>query len=241
MQKFLQKIGLAVPSLVLAFTTLAAVPVMAQGGSDDSTSGSTSTGSTETSHSGSGTEVATTTTTTGTETPEPAESQTELQHKGSDMVTELQKEHKSTKSDAEKTKVCEAHTKGLETKFGSISKNADAFQTRVTDIYNKALAYQKDNNVTVANWDTLTAAADAAQKASADSIAALKLVSPDTLDCNANGAVAQQVATFKVAAQTTRNNLKAYKAAVKDVLKALLSAKQASNTTDTKTTEGSNQ
>ncbi|HET7319971.1 MAG TPA: hypothetical protein VFI84_00115, partial [Candidatus Saccharimonadales bacterium] len=138
MQKILQKLGLAVPSMVLAFTTLAAVPVMAQGG-DDTSSGSSS--NTETSHSGSTTTVATTTSTESeTETPD-STSTTELRHKGADLVTEMQKEHKDTKSDTEKTKVCEAHTKGLETKFASISKNAQAFQDRIDSIFQKAQDY----------------------------------------------------------------------------------------------------
>lgn len=235
MQKILQKLGLAVPSMVLAFTTLAVVPVMAEHGSNGTTSGSTGT-----SQSGTDTTVATTTSTESeTDTPD-STATTELRHKGADLVTEMQNEHKNTKSDAEKTKVCEAHTKGLETKFASISKNAQAFQDRIDAIFQKAQDYNTGNKLNIANWDTLVKAATDAQTASAQSITDLKALTPSTLDCNANGAVAQEVATFKVAAQKTRDNLKTYKMAVKDVLHALLAVKDASTSTDTKTTEGSN-
>ncbi|HET7320267.1 MAG TPA: hypothetical protein VFI84_01615, partial [Candidatus Saccharimonadales bacterium] len=106
--------------------------------------------------------------------------------------------------------------------------------------FQKAQDYNTGNKLNVTNWDTLVSAAKDAQTASQQSITDLKALTPSSLDCNANGAVAQQVATFKVAAQKTRDSLKAYKQAVKDVLHALLAVKGTSTSTDTKTTEGSN-
>ncbi|HSX36899.1 MAG TPA: hypothetical protein VLG13_02155 [Patescibacteria group bacterium] len=198
-----KKISLAVPSLVLALTSLAVVPVFAEHGSAD-TSGSSNTTETETAD---------------------VNQETELHTKGASLVGEMQKANRSSKTAEQKTKACEAHKQGLTTKFAAISKNAAAFQTRIDDIFAKAQAFQTANNVTVPNWDTLVAAAAAAQTTSSTSIANLKAVTP-TLDCN-NVSVASDVATFKVAAQTTRDDLKAYKAAVKDVLQALRAAKAA--------------
>lgn len=239
MKEVLQKLGLAVPSLVLAVMAVVTVPAFAQHGSGDSTGDSTSTsGSNDTDTSGSGGSSTSgsgksTTSSTENETENETETSGDLHTRAGKLVAALKQEHKSQKTAAQRTKACEAASHGLETKFTQISKNATAFQTRIDGIYAKGVTYQSDNNVTVANWSDLVAKADAAKAASAAAIAALPSA---PIDCTASSP-ADQVAAFKLQAQTVRDDLKAYKAAVKNVLHALLDAK-----TPTKTeteTEGS--
>ncbi len=249
MIKSLQRVSLAIPALLVAFTALAAVPVYARGGVSGSGSSSdpvTTTSTTElqsgssrtlasTTSSSDSTAVETETRTTsgrGSDSTEVAEMRAE----GIKHVAELKKEDKSTRTDAERTKVCEVHKQGLTTKFTVIARNSASFQTRIDDVYTKAMAYQTSNKISTTDLTALIVAADSARATSATSVANLQNVTPPSIDCN-NASVAQDVATFKVAATQTRTDLKAYKAAVKAVLQAL---KAATDTTTTKTTEGSN-
>lgn len=232
MQTNLKRLGLAVPSLVLALTTLVSVPVFAEHGSSSGSS-DTQTATTSGSTSGSGSETETSTSGTETHNSTATETETEssldVHQQGKDMVTALKKERKSSQTDAQRTQKCEAHKQGLTTKFDHIVTNSQSYQNKITDILNKAVAYQQANNVTVTNFDSLVASATAAQGAAADSITALQSVKP-SLDCN-NVSVAQDVATFKAAAEKTRTALKAYKTAVKAVLQALEAAKEPAKTT----------
>lgn len=121
-------------------------------------------------------------------------------------------------------KACESHKQGLTRKFSNIVSNSEKIQAKIDGIYAKALAYQAEKNLQPANFDSLKTAADDAQAASLASITALKEVKP-TIDCN-NTSTASDVAKFKEAAKTTRDNLKDYRKAVKAVLKALKELKK---------------
>jgi len=234
MQKTIKNISLAVPTLVLALTTLVSVPAFAEHGSADS---GTSGGSSVSGSSGSGdsTESGSTTShdATDTETND-TQGQTELRHKGQQLVAEL---HKSGKSQAEKTQACENHKQGLQTKFTRITTNATNLETKIGGFLDRAQAYQSANNVTVANWDSLVAAANTAKTTADTAIANLKALQP-TVDCSTTTTVANDVATFKAAAQAARDALHAYKTAVKDVFVALENAKDASTDTNSTTTGG---
>jgi hypothetical protein len=246
----IKTISSSLAALLMAVAFTVSVPVYAEHGSN---SGSGSGGSGDSS-------VATTTSTTtkadddngtGTETETEAEHttsvkddsrHTELHAKAQAMVAELKQEHAAakTKSAEDRQKTCEAHKQGLNTKFSRLDTNAQRIQDRIDSIFQKAQDYQSANNVS--GVDDLVAAAKTAQTNSAASITQMKAVTP-SLDCN-NTSVASDVATFKVAAKTTHDNLKAYRDAVRAVLKAEATAKHDSKTTDTSatdTTERSNQ
>lgn len=153
----------------------------------------------------------------------------ELHKKGADELNTLRTQHKEQSADHRKN-VCEAHKQGLETKFTNIVNNSQKIQDRITSVFDKAVTYKTDNNLSPANFDDLVAKANAAKQDSADSIVNLKTLTP-SLDCN-NVSVASDVATFKAAAKETRDNLKAYRTAVKAVVKSLLDTKKASDTTE---------
>lgn len=151
----------------------------------------------------------------------------ELHRQGDAMVTELRQQRgDKTKTAEQRQKVCEAHKSGLTNKFKRTVTNSQRIQTRIDEVFNKAQTYQQTKNITVANWDSLVASAQTAKAASAASITALQGVTP-TIDCNSTS-VASDVATFKTAAGQTRDNLKAYRTAVKALLKALITAKSTS-------------
>ncbi len=232
MKNLLTKLSLTVPSLVLASTALVAVPVLAEdgssggSGSSNSTSGTSGSGDSTSSTSGGETQPEPAPPTgTKTSTESETEHETTARHEGLLMLQELRLKNK-THTEAERKLACESHKKGLSNKFLRINTETASFNSKIDAFLARAETYQKTNNVTVANWNSLVAAADAANTTSESSLAALKDLTP-TVDCNGTS-VAQDVATFKSAAQQARTDLQAYKAAVRAVVKALLDAKQAS-------------
>jgi hypothetical protein len=194
MKTTMKRVSLAVPSLVLAVTTLVSVPVFAQHGSDDGT-GDVATSGTSGSHDGTTSGATTTTTGTTTETETETHDQTELHHQGSQLVTELEKENHGTKTAEEKTKACESHKHGLTTKFSRITANSQKLEDKIGTFLTRAETYQSTNNITVTDWTTLVSNADAAKTKVDTSIANLKAVTP-TMDCNST-TVAQDVPTSK--------------------------------------------
>ena len=258
----IKQLRLFLPALVLALSFVAAIPAFAEGGTS-SGSGSTepkttteppktptpapapspepkSGGSTETHKSG--TEPAPA---PKTATPKPdgetndSSNATELHKQGEDKVAEMRKEKKTEVKQEDRQKRCETHKQGLETKFAKIVANSQRSQARIDEILAKAQAFQASKNLSPVDFSALVATATSARTTSAAAISALQAVQP-TLDC-ANPNVANDVATFKAAAEQTRTALKDYKAAVKNVLTSLKAA--ANSTTDTTakpTTGGTN-
>lgn len=155
----------------------------------------------------------------------------DLHQKGAALVQALLAKHSGQHTAAQITKVCEARKGALTVKIAAINKRAVSVQAVIDDIFAKAQAYQVNKNLTVANWGSLVTSATSAQSAASGAIANLKAVTPN-LNCN-SGTVATDIATYKVATQTTHDNLQTYKTAVKVILRALKSAK-------TTTSEGSN-
>lgn len=168
----------------------------------------------------------------------------ELRKQGDNLITKLQaKKAGKVKTAEQKQAACEKRKKGLETKFKAIVTNSQRSQSKITNILNNAVAYKVSKNLAIADYDTLLTNAQSAQYASAESITALEGVKP-TVDCTSPSA-ANDIATFKIAAQTTRTNLKTYRDSVKALLKTIKAATATSETpinvtptTQTTTTEG---
>ena len=210
--------SLNVATLLISGLFVAAVPVAAQDGVSGGGSNNPETSSSTTEVHRSGETTPTTVATTETEQTTTSDTGQTEHHK------------KAPKSLEDHKKACEAHKQGLTNKFSHIVANSQRIQTRITEVFNKAKAYQTAHNLQPADFSSLVTAAQSAGDTSAASIDALKAVTP-TMDCN-NISVASDVAKFKEAAATTRHDLKAYRTAVKAVVKSLETAKN---------TEGSNQ
>ena len=151
------------------------------------------------------------------------------------------KAHSVVKTDAERQKTCEERKTGLDTKFASITRNSQAYQSRIDDVYTKVLAYQVSSKLNPMGFADLTAAANAARATAHKSVTALAAAAP-AVDCTSKS-VAGNVADFKKLAATARTDLKAYKMAVKAVVKSLRDSQPKATTTtttntDTKSTEG---
>lgn len=229
--------GIKAAVLVVALLSLATVPALAKDGSsgDDSVSNKT-TVTASSSNSGSAEHATVTATSkTETETEHAVETETsddssaELHKRGSSVIDDLRKTHKSAKTTAERQKTCESHKQGLTNKFSRMVSNSEKIQAHIDEVFTKGQAFKVSSGLSPADYDTLVATAVTAQTNSQASIATLKTVQP-AVDCNSE-TVASDVATFRAAAQQTRDNLKAYRTSVRAVLKTLLTAKADASTT----------
>ena len=222
----------ALPVAVLVMAALAG-PVYAQNGSGDSGSGDTTNATTTSTDSNSADTTGTSgdAAASGADHVTAADRQKVEQQAKTDAQDVLEKakeakqaQEKLAQNEQEREHRCTNVKDGLQTKLDSLNTNVQRYKSVVDGIYNKALAYQKDNNVTVANWATLTATADADQVTAETAVQALASLKPN-LDCT-NPNVATQVATFKAATAKARTALFAYRDAVRAVLTALEAAKQ---------------
>lgn len=141
---------------------------------------------------------------------------------GDDLLTDL-KNRSGTRTAEQRQQACQTRKQGLQTKVDNLDRNAQKHQKRIDEIFAKVVAYQKEKNLSIDNFDNLVAAATAAQSQAEASVSALANLKP-TLDCNKDS-VASDVAAFKAAAEQARGDISAYKNAVKELLKAAQAAK----------------
>ena len=143
--------------------------------------------------------------------------------KADSIISEMLSNRNDHQSSAVRARKCQAAQHGLETKLVNMQKNAAKYQSLIDKIYSQALAYQQQNNLNPANFASLVSTANADQAKAAQSVGALSNLSAN-LDCSSSS-VANNVETFKIAAQQARSDLFAYRKAVIAVLQALESAK----------------
>lgn len=211
----------ALSLLVIGASTTSAFAMRGPGGGSDDTQPTSTSGSSTTETSSGGSQQTQTRT-------QSRQGSTSLNKAAENEQAEIEKKHTenelkqkaSNRSPEEKKKQCVAHQKGLNRKFASISTNVQRIQDKISKIYSGAQQYATTKSLNPEGYQALVQQADAAKAASQLSINALKQVTPASVDCN-NPNVSQDVAKFKVAAQDTRQKLKAYKTSVKAVLNIL--------------------
>ncbi len=221
------KKALAITPAIILMLGLTTLPAFARNGSDDSsTNTQTTTSQSEAKETIKTPEV---TSQNKTEVNKEASEvvklgiENETENESKDIVNEFKKTDKEH-SQADRKKNCDAAENGLETKLTNLSKNALAFQTKIDGVLTMSIAYQNDNNLHNTVFDALVTTAQKAQVESASSVSALSSLNTN-LDCS-NPSVAQNVAAFKVAAKKARADLKAYKDAVKAILKSIETSKE---------------
>lgn len=233
---------------VFAAGVVSVAPVYAMSGHDDGTTSTTTvktadstsestSGSSGSTSSGSRTKVETASSETKTSENKTEVEKTnagDLREEAHKLLSEKRQE-KKTKSVEERQKACEAHKTELTKRSENYSRHAKRHLDTFTDVYNKVLAFQADKKLTAANFNTLKAAADA-KKAAAETAVATLSDSNVTVDCSAPDP-AVNVATLKTTVASTRTALQEYRAAIKDVIVALQSAKSSANTTNPTSTE----
>jgi hypothetical protein len=228
MQKFKTLTG-ATAALLVAFLFAVSVPAFAHEGDSTTTN--------------SGTDDTTTSTSTEQENETSATTSSskreELKAAREAKVAAAKKTADEKKAERQE-KVCENRKKGLTVRSSRIVANSKRIDEKITDIYKKVDNYKTTNNVTVANYDELTAAITTAQDDANTAISDLEKVVPTTDCTSTTNTNSTDVATFKTAAKKTRDSLKAYRSAVKKLLVAVAQAKgdDKTTTTDTNTSTG---
>lgn len=167
-----------------------------------------------------------------------ASTTSELRKKAEDDISEKKKQVKEH-SQEERQKKCEQRKHGIQTKFDRISTNSQKIQDRIDGVLDKAIAYADKNNLNNGDIADLVTKANEAKSKSAASVANLKALQP-TIDCTSNN-VPSDIATFKAAAKEASDNIKSYRTAVKNLLKALIDASKTSNPTGNSDSSNSSQ
>jgi hypothetical protein len=142
---------------------------------------------------------------------------TELKRLGQAEVLALQA-NRGARSENEIQKTCEQRKSRLDTRSAKMITVAQNRYARISDVLTKASVYGDTRSSDDALANKLSAANDA-RAAATTSLQNLVALKP-TIDCT-DVSNAAEVATFKTALATTRADLKAYKAAVKQYVLAL--------------------
>lgn len=144
---------------------------------------------------------------------------------GAAELSNMRKKH-GKHTHAQRMKICENREKTINNKVGAFGNHAVKYLERLDTIFTKVQNYQLEKQLPVSNYDELLQTTNAKQSDAATAVAALKLVAVN-IDCSAEDPAAG-LSTVKQAAHDARDALKAYRSALKDMVKALI---QASSTT----------
>lgn len=117
---------------------------------------------------------------------------------------------------------CEERKAKIEAWIDRRASNAQKHLNAFTNVYGRIVAYKESKQLNPVNWDALIVAADAAQDKAEASVAAVQSLKP-TVTCE-NETIATDLAAFRDGLKQAREDLKAYRVAIKDVFKAVIVA-----------------
>lgn len=153
----------------------------------------------------------------------------EIKNKVNSINTEAQKtvqqlEAKKTalkaKTEAERTKLCQTKSTELSTRLKNKVSDVEKHKAVFDKIFARVTAFHDTKSLTTADYDSLVAKTTSAQQAAADSIATLKAFDTN-VDCSNVGAAATKLEAFKQALTQTRDSLKSYRTALKNLTVAV--------------------
>lgn len=174
-----------------------------------------------------------------TEQDTTVENETEVHHQA-DLFRQdgqhklaLKRETKGSEhSTAQRVKTCQNIQKAVNNKLKAFDNHADRYLTRLNGVFTKLQNFQSEKNLPVANYDTLVATATQKQTDATVAVEALKSLG-STLDCTSSDP-AGLLASVKSGASDTRDALKDFRTALKNIVVALAQA----NKSDDTATEG---
>ena len=166
-----------------------------------------------------------------------------LHSKAKNMLAVERADKKSATKVEDRQKACTAREANLNNKIANYNKQAARTLASYNAAFAKLEAFQADHKVSAATYASLVADATAKQAAAKAAVDALAKVSVK-VDCTAADPAAT-VAIVKTAVNDTKTALKNYRAAIKAVLVALMTAKSdnikaSADSSQTTTTGGSN-
>jgi hypothetical protein len=236
--KTFKRFILSLSTLLLVSGAALAVPVSAR----DGTGGSGSSGS-----GGIADASASDSTTASSDSTTGGETQTEVENHANDLAEQFRTAAQSVLAEkktqikehtqAERQKACEARKTSLENRMSRAVTQAQKHKEVFDKIYSRVKDFYTTKNLNVSDYATLTAAVDKSQADAAASITALQNLDV-SVDCTSQ-TVASSVSTFQQAVKSTRDSLKAYRAALVDLINSLKGASTGagSDSTDNSTNQ----
>lgn len=140
------------------------------------------------------------------------------------------RENHKEQSQEHRKQSCEARKANLERRMSNSVRFATNHKAVFDKIYQRVQDFYTAKKLNVSNYDALKAAVDSASTDAQTSIDALKALDASNIDCTSQ-TVADSVSAFQVAVKDTRDKLKAYRAALVDLIKSLKGASTGANTT----------
>lgn len=132
--------------------------------------------------------------------------------------------HLNERLDAAKKKACENHLATINRLMTNMNSRGQGFYDRITKIATAVKDYYVSKNLSVSNYNELAAAVDATQSVAQSALSAQ--VAIPSLDCSGDHPRAD-AAGFKENHQQTVDAMKAYRDAVKNLVKAVRAAASA--------------
>lgn len=151
---------------------------------------------------------------------------------------EAERQNIKQKTEAEREKACTARKAGLTKRMSDAVSAAIRHKTVIDAAYSRVKDFHDSKNLSVADYASLTAAVDTAQAQAVTSVNALSALNVN-VDCSSQ-TVASSVGAFQTAVKSTRDSLKAYRAALVKLIDSLKGASSGTNTTQ-KSTNGTGQ
>ncbi len=163
------------------------------------------------------------------ETKTRAHDLTERFKKKADDRLKTAREKVKEKTHEERQKSCEARKSGLTNRMNNKVAHAEKHKTTFDNIFTRVKKFHDEKNLNTPDYDALVAKVNTAQADAASNIAALKALDV-SIDCT-QPKVADSVSSFREAVNATRESLKNYRIALKDLIKAVHDSSE--NSTDT--------
>lgn len=140
--------------------------------------------------------------------------------RGQEFINEARKRQKNPRSLEARTLACQNRQVSLETKLDGITQHTTLYQTRYDQLLEAAIDYHLAHHPDMADWDTMLANTRSKQEIARVSSDALQGLTP-FIDCTNLQATQETIASFRAAVEQTRNDLRAYKQSLKDLLVAI--------------------
>lgn len=118
-----------------------------------------------------------------------------------------------------KQDVCENRQERMQSRMTALSRSAGNVQDAIDRAYVRVQDFYANRELTVPEYDALVAAVESAKAESEASLEALDSYEFE-VDC-ASSTVAEQVDAYRTAAQTVRDDLKSYRQALVDLIRAV--------------------
>jgi hypothetical protein len=142
----------------------------------------------------------------------------------------------SHKTEADRQKSCAARKNSLTKRMANSVAQAKKHKAVFDKIFVRVKDFHDTKKLNVPNYDALVAVADTASANAQSSIDALQSLDV-SVDCTSQ-TVATSVSAFQQSVKNTRDSLKAYRAAIVDLIKAVKGASTSAG--DNSSTNGSN-